>query len=115
MADDQAAEANPVAREHLLTGAVSGPIDRIEAHRVVLRPGQSAGRHAHVGGVVGCVLEGEIAFEEDGQPVKRLKAGSVFFEPPGAMILRFDNLSTKAPAVFVAFYPLLGDQPLISR
>ncbi len=114
MADDQRDATSAVAREHLLTGVFGAPIERIEAHRVTLRPGQKAGRHLHPGGVVGYVLDGTIAFEIAGQPMVQLGPGSAFYEPPGATIARFDNLSDTAAATFVAFYPLAGGQPLIA-
>jgi len=105
-----------IVREHLLTGDLSGRpgrIDRVEAHQVTLPPGQAAGRHTHPGGVVGCVTSGRIAYQLDGQPTEELHAGSAFFEPAGATVLRFDNLSASQPATFVACYLLTGDQPAI--
>ena len=33
--------------------------------------------------------------------------------PKALTILRFDNLSSREPATFIAFYLLAGDQPLI--
>lgn len=116
MADDQDnnTTAGATAREHLLTGAFGAHVERIEAHRITLRPRQKAGRHVHAGGVVGYVESGEVAFAIEGQPAAVLHRGSTFYEPPGATIARFDNLSDSAAAIFVAFYPLTGDQPLIS-
>lgn len=103
-----------IAREHLLTGTFDAHIDRVEAHRITLRPAQRAGRHVHPGGVVGYVVDGVIAFEIEGQPATTLSPGVVFYEPPGATITRFDNVSDTEIATFIAFYPLAGDQPLIS-
>lgn len=114
MTSDQHDNTSALTREHLLTGAFESPIIRIEAHRVILRPGQKAGRHFHPGGVMGYVLDGEIAFEIAGQPATLLRCDSAFYEPPGVTILQFDNTSDTATATFVAFYPLTGDQPLIS-
>lgn len=114
MADDQGDTPTDITREHLLTGTIEAHVERIEAHRVTLQPGQKAGRHVHPGGVVGYVEDGEIAFEIEGQPTTVLHRGSAFYEPPGATITRFDNLSDTVLATFVAFYPLTGDQPLIS-
>lgn len=114
MTDGQRHNASTIMREFLLSGTFDAHIDRIEAHRIELPPAQKAGRHYHPGGVVGYVLDGEIAFEIAGQPVALLRSGHVFYEPPGATITRFDNVSDADPAVFVAFYPLSGDQPLIS-
>ena len=102
-----------IAREHLLTAAFDAHIDRIEAHRITMQPAQTAFRHAHPGGVVGYVVEGDITFEIAGRPATTLRRGDVFYEPPGATINRFDNASDSA-ATFVAFYPLTGDQALIS-
>ncbi|MGH2484717.1 MAG: cupin domain-containing protein [Ktedonobacterales bacterium] len=84
MANDPDDAARAVLREHLLTGAFATQIDRIEAHRVVLRPGQRASNHIHSGGVVGYVVDGEITFQVEGQPTTTSRGGSAFFEPPGA-------------------------------
>ncbi|MDQ6906920.1 MAG: cupin domain-containing protein [Chloroflexota bacterium] len=105
---------NVVAREHLMTGAFSAQIDRIEAHRIALMPGQRGGIHSHPGGVVGYIVDGEIIVEIAGHSPVTLRSGDVFYEPPGATISRFDNASDTATATFIAFYPLTGDQPLIS-
>jgi len=110
---DSGDSGRAVARQHLLTGAFDALIDRIEAHRIDLRPGQRSFRHTHPGGVVGYVVDGEIMFEIDEWPATTLRAGEAFYEPPGATINRFDNASDTAPATFVAFYPLTGDQAIL--
>jgi quercetin dioxygenase-like cupin family protein len=102
-----------IRRTALLAHPVRVPPDRVEAYRVELPPGQPAGLHTHPGPVTGYVERGRIAFERDGQPVRELRPGDVFFEPAGETIRRFDNLSSSAPATFIAFYLLSGDQPLI--
>ncbi len=105
-----------MTREHLLTGDLTGRpgrIDRAEIPRVTLPPGLAAGRHTHPGGVAGYVISGRIAFEPAGQPEQELRAGSAFFEPAGAAISRFDNLSASQPATFIACYLATGDEPLI--
>lgn len=114
MTQDHRDSKDNVARRHLLTGSFDAHIDRVEVHRITLQPTQQAGRHFHPGGVVGYVVDGDILFEVDGQPARRLHNGSVFYEPPGAVIARFDNTSDTATATFIAFYPLTGDQALIS-
>ncbi len=114
MTSDRQGNGNTVAREHLMTGAFNAHIDRIEAHRIDLRPAQKGGLHSHPGGVVGYVVDGEITFEIDGQSPTTLRRGDVFYEPPETTISRFDNASDTATATFIAFYPLTGDQPLIS-
>lgn len=104
----------PGARQHLLTGQIAAQVDRVEGHCVWLRPGQQAGIHVHPGGVAGYVTDGKIAFHLEGCPAQLLRRGSVFFEPPGAHIRRFDNVSASEPAAFIAFYLLAADQPLIA-
>jgi quercetin dioxygenase-like cupin family protein len=102
-----------ISRTELLTQPLHAAPDRVEAYRVKLPPGQPAGPHIHPGPVTGYVERGLIAFERDGQPVRELRPGDVFFEPAGETIRCFDNLSDSQPAAFIAFYLLSGDQPLI--
>jgi quercetin dioxygenase-like cupin family protein len=102
-----------IRRTALLAHPLDTKPDRVEAYRVELAPGQPAGPHFHPGPVAGYVERGLIAYERDGQPVRELRPGDVFFEPAGETIHRFDNLSAAEPAAFVAFYLVDGDQPLI--
>jgi quercetin dioxygenase-like cupin family protein len=102
-----------ISRTALLAHSIQVTPDRVEAYRVELPPGQAAGPHTHSGPVIGYVERGRIAFVRDGQPVRELRRGDVFFEPADQTIRRFDNLSGSEPATFIAFYLLSGDQPLI--
>jgi quercetin dioxygenase-like cupin family protein len=102
-----------IRRTALLAHPLDTKPDRVEAYRVELPPGKPTGPHFHPGPVAGYVERGLIAFEPAGQPVRELRQGDVFFEPAGETIYRFDNLSDTEPAVFVAFYLVDGDQPLI--
>ena len=102
-----------IRRTKLLAEPVSATADRLESYRVELGPGQPAGRHRHPGPVAGYVESGAIVFERDGHPARELGRGDVFFEPAGETIRRFDNLSAREPATFIAFYLVSGDQPLI--
>jgi Uncharacterized conserved protein, contains double-stranded beta-helix domain len=112
-------QGNAIVREHLVTGDLTGAgsggkrADRVELYRITMPPGQTSGVHTHPGGVVGHVTDGRIIFELEGRPAQELSAGSAFFEPPGAVVRRFDNASAEEPATFVACYPLTGDEPLI--
>jgi quercetin dioxygenase-like cupin family protein len=114
MTKDHRDSKESVARVHLLTGSFDAHIDRVEVHSITFQPTQQTGRHSHPGGVVGYVVDGDILFEIDGQPTTRLHNGSAFYEPPGVVIVRFDNASDTATATFIAFYPLTGDQALIA-
>jgi quercetin dioxygenase-like cupin family protein len=101
---------NNIVRKKLATGALNQHVERMECHSIELPPGQKTGYHLHEGGVIGYVLEGEIAFQLEGGEVQTLKNGSAFFEPPNQQVVRFDNLSQSAPARFLAIYPLSGTQ-----
>jgi quercetin dioxygenase-like cupin family protein len=102
-----------IRRTKLLTQPVNAVPDRLEAYRVEFPPGQMGGPHLHPGPVTGYVESGVIAFERDGHPATELGPGDVFFEQSGETIRRFDNLSDREPATFIAFYLVNGDQPLI--
>ena len=102
-----------IRRTKLLARPVNAAPDRLEAYRVEFAPGQLAGPHRHPGPVTGYVESGLIAFERDGHPASELGPGDVFFEPAGETIRRFDNLSDRESATFIAFYLINGDQPLI--
>jgi len=55
--------------------------------RVDLPPGDpGAPPHRHSGPVFGYVLEGELRFELEGEPVRVLKEGETFWEPGGDVI-----------------------------
>ncbi|WP_163509502.1 cupin domain-containing protein [Fodinicola acaciae] len=102
-----------IERKHLSTGEVGREVERVETYRVELPPGAGTGLHVHPGGVSGYIVSGRAAYQLEGQDVEELSAGSGFFEPAGARVARFDNLSATEPVVFVAHYLLSGDQELL--
>lgn len=83
-------------------------------HRVVLHPLQKSGTHKHIGGVIGFVLSGIISLQLQGADPIILRGGDAFVEPPGARILRFDNLSATEPAEFLATYSLCSGEDLVT-
>ena len=56
---------------------------------------------------------GLIAFGQDGQPVRELRPGGVFFGAAGETVRRSDSLCGSEPAAFIAFCLIRGGQPLI--
>lgn len=58
----------------------------------------SGAPHRHPGFVLGYVIEGEIRFQVAGEPVRILRAGDTFFEPPGARHLLTESASLDRPA-----------------
>lgn len=78
-----------------------------------LAPGASSPHHRHPGLVVGHVVSGEFEFQITGEPLKRLRAGEVFFEPPGAVHLVSRNPSANVPARVVVFMEHPAGSPLV--
>jgi quercetin dioxygenase-like cupin family protein len=109
MAIAETPAAGQVLRHDLLTAVLGNgrAVDRVEIKRIELPPGQPTGPHRHPCPVVGHILSGSIRFQIEGGPAKTLRAGDAFFEPANLRIRSFDNLSSREPATFVAFY-LLG-------
>jgi quercetin dioxygenase-like cupin family protein len=102
-----------ICRTALLAQPIRVTPDGVEAYRVELPPGQPVGVHAHPDPSTGSAERGRIAFERDGQPVRELRPGDVFFEPVGEIIRRFDNLPGSEAATFAAVCLPSGDQPLV--
>ncbi|MGV2830878.1 cupin domain-containing protein [Myxosarcina sp. GI1(2024)] len=64
--------------------------------------GPPAPAHRHPGFVLGYVLEGAVWFQMQDQPKRRLSAGQVFYEPPGAIHLTTCSASNTHPAKAIA-------------
>ncbi len=88
-------------------------LDRVEAYEICFEPGQIGGLHLHPCPVSGYIVRGTARMQIEGQPPQILPAGSAFFEPPLTRIIEFSNHSAEAPMIFIAYYLLNGDQPLI--
>jgi len=69
--------------------------------------------HKHPCPVFGYIAEGEAVLQVKGELPQRLPAGSAFYEPAGAVILKFDNASNTEKLRFICFYLLEGAQSLI--
>ena len=72
--------------------------------RLDFLPGQLTGRHQHPVPVIGYVLEGEFVVKVEGQAERHYTAGQSIYEPADTTIERFDNASTRQPAVLIATY-----------
>jgi quercetin dioxygenase-like cupin family protein len=75
---------------------------QVNALEVSYKPGEESHAHQHAGFVVGYVLEGEIRFGLKDQPERVLKAGEIFYEPPGAVHQVSGNASKTKPARLLA-------------
>jgi quercetin dioxygenase-like cupin family protein len=57
--------------------------NQVTALLVQISPGGQSGRHMHHAPMFIYILDGELTYELDGQPVKLYKAGQAFVEGPG--------------------------------
>lgn len=82
--------------------------DRVEVRRIRMPAGVAAGLHAHNGPVVGNIVSGRVAYQIEGEPLRILEPGDVFFEPQGARIARFDAL--EQDVTFLGYFLLTEGQ-----
>jgi quercetin dioxygenase-like cupin family protein len=72
-------------------------------------PGATSPPHRHPGHhTFGYVIEGTYEFAINGEPPRLLKAGDVFYEPPGALHSTSRNPSSDKPTKIVVF--MVADQ-----
>ena len=71
--------------------------------------------HRHSGPAFGYVLEGEVRFELEGEPVRVVKAGETFWEPGGDLIHYQDgnNLEDAETKFLVMMFGVPG-QPMLT-
>lgn len=75
----------------------------IIVQRIELKPGGGAPAHVHPGFITGYVESGTLEFQLKGEPVKTLKAGDTFFEPPGSHHMLARNPDASVKTVVIAF------------
>src|SRR5579871_382601 len=72
------------------------------AVEVTYKPGEMDAPHKHPGFVFGYVVDGAIQFEIDGGSQRTVKAGEMFYEPPGSVHRVSGNASKTKPARLLA-------------
>jgi quercetin dioxygenase-like cupin family protein len=99
-----------ITRTVLLDQPLPGPhaTQRVEVRRIVMGPGEVAGRHVHNGPVFGAVEAGSVVYQVEGERESVLGPGDVFYEPAGARIARFDALAEGV--TFLGYFLLGADQ-----
>jgi quercetin dioxygenase-like cupin family protein len=103
-----------VIRKLLLSAEIGDRhITRVEVREIIFAPGQAAGRHRHPCPVICYIADGAALVQEEGGPVRHIRAGESVHESADAVITRFDNASSTQPMRFIAHYLLTGDEPLI--
>jgi quercetin dioxygenase-like cupin family protein len=98
------ARADEQPRRTRAAGVVSlpPPFDKQNASftELYIEPGKKGTPHKHPGFVLGYVIEGEFRFQITGEPERILRAGDIFYEPPGVTHLVSESASaTKAVRV----------------
>lgn len=71
--------------------------------RIELKPGATDVPHVHSGMITGYVEKGTFEFQLKGEPVQTLKAGEIFFEPPGSHHILARNPDPSSTTVLIAF------------
>ena len=103
-----AAQPAPAPPTQLLTQPMADlPGREVRISLLDRAPQASSLPHRHPGHhTFGYVLEGTYEFAVDGGSPRTLKAGEVFYEPPGALHAVSRNASQELPASLVAFFVL---------
>ncbi len=108
-------QAEPERNADANTAATSRPVElfrepypgdptrEIVLLRATFSPGDSTPPHQHPGLLVGYVLTGELEFQLEGHPLRRLVAGDRFYEPPGSahVISRNPGATTTQVLAFI--------------
>jgi len=89
------------------------PDSEIVVLQLDLPPGASSAHHRHPGLVVGTIVAGEFEFQISGEPLRRLRVGDTFYEPPGALHLVSRNPSPDTPARVLVFMEHTAGSPLV--
>jgi hypothetical protein len=101
------ARQQPELARHALSGALEGfEVVLLELNnppsQLGLGPGSGPG-HKHPGPVLAYVLEGQMRFAINNEPVRSVPAGSTFFEPTGAIHTGGGSASADARARALVF------------
>ncbi len=100
----RAADESPVSIKEIFKQPHPELADKeIIVKRIELKAGASAPPHVHPGMVTGYVESGTLEFQLKGEPLKTLKAGDTFFEPPGSHHMVARNPDSTAKTVVIAF------------
>jgi len=117
-----AAQAPPAGPTELARHALSGALEGFEAVLIELNNppgplglGPAAGPgHKHPGPVLAYVLEGQMRFAINDEPVRAIPAGGPLFEPPGAVHTGAGSASASARARALVFMVVPKGSPLVA-
>jgi quercetin dioxygenase-like cupin family protein len=113
VATNVSAQQKIVRKELYKANIGTQPISTVDVREVVFQPKQMTELHRHPCPVISYVVEGTIRFQIRGEKVQIIHTGQVGYEPAGAIIEHFDNISDSAPAKVILYYLLNGQKELI--
>jgi quercetin dioxygenase-like cupin family protein len=113
------ASSQPEARSRTVFSQALPRLDgsrlQVTTVEVTYPPGGSSAPHSHPCPVIGYVLKGAVRMQvKDGAP-SIYKAGDSFFEAPNGVHLVSENVSTKEPAIFLAYFICDHSAPLSAK
>jgi quercetin dioxygenase-like cupin family protein len=114
-----AQETRPAAAPRVL---FSTPLPDVPGKSLVVVPlkwgpstKQTRVDHRHPGSVYVYVTEGTVRLGIEGQPVREVRAGESFFEPPGALHTVAESASATESAAAIAVMIVPDGAPLVTR
>jgi quercetin dioxygenase-like cupin family protein len=110
-------EPGPTAQVDVISSTTAPQIPASEMMTILVTspPGcPGTPPHRHSGPAFGCVIEGEVRFELEGEPVRAVKAGETFWEPGGDVIHYQDgnNLADAQTKFIVMMFGVPGEPML---
>jgi quercetin dioxygenase-like cupin family protein len=82
---------------------------------VTYPPGGRSAPHSHPCPVIGYVLKGAVRMQVKGGALAIYKPGESFYEAPNGIHLVSENVSTKEPATFLAYFICDHSAPLSTK
>lgn len=85
---------------------------QVTALELTFSPGVTSPKHHHPGFVLGYVLEGEYRFQLQGEKERIIRAGEMFYEPPGAVHTLSESANPSKPVKVLALVFGNKNQPI---
>ncbi len=101
---DLSAKEPPFTKSDLAKWPITKNINYVDVKKIDFSGGFQGGIHHHPCPVMGYIVSGTIDYQIEGEDLKTLKAGDVFYEPANKTITKFDNASATESATFLAIY-----------
>lgn len=115
-ANYKALKGDSIVRKKLLLATFpETKVSHIDIREIDFKPLQQTGYHLHPIPVTGYIVSGTAIFQVEGEPLKMLHAGDVYYEPANRPMLHFDNASSNKPLKFISYYLTDHNEDLIIK